>query len=65
MSAKYQLNVASGFKEEDCWNCWHTKNDDDNDDERRTIDIQVITKAHPEHSSGELKIQILIQKLEN
>ena len=26
-----------------------------NDDERRKTDIQGITKAHPEHSSGELK----------
>ena len=25
-------------------------------DTRRMTDIQVITKAHPEHSSGELKI---------
>jgi len=25
------------------------------DARRRTTDIQVITKAHPEHSSGELK----------
>ena len=47
--AKYYLNLASGFKEEDCWNCWH------DDDGRRTTDIQEVTKAHPEHSSGELK----------
>ena len=28
-------------------------------DGRRTTDIQGITKAHPEHSSGELKTTIL------
>jgi len=27
---------------------------------RRTTDIQWITKAHPEHSSGELKINVSI-----
>ena len=44
ISAKYQLNLVSGFRGEDCWNCW------------RTTDILVITKAHPEYSSGELMI---------
>jgi len=51
ISAKYQYNLASGFRKEDSWHCWCTRMQD----RQRTTDIQEITKADPEHSSGELK----------